>query len=173
MKTMIFLGCTAMLFNICLGQPQPAVTKQEQAAIQQVIKQQEIAWNKHDWKRFSNHFTDEGTLINGVGQLWKGKNEIFRNLTQLSDCCLSATSLTFEVKRVRFITADIAVVYIEETLLTDKDYSIPFHQYKKGDKEYKVLTDVFVKTNNDWKLTAMQVTMINQLISPHRTSEKH
>lgn len=144
-----------------------------EANIKEVIKQQEFAWNKHDWESFSNHFTTDGTLINFVGQFWKGRDEILKNFKQINDCCLSSTSLKFEVESIRFITADIAVVYIEETLLTEKDYDTPFHNYKKGDLEYKIISDVFVQTNNEWKITAMQIALINQILSPHNNSEKH
>lgn len=145
----------------------------DEANIKEVIKQQGFAWNKHDWESFSSDFTDDATLINFVGQFWKGRGEILKNFKQISDCCLSSTSIKFEVESFRFIAADIAIVYIEETLLTDKDYDTPFHNYKKGDIEYKIISDVFVKTNNNWKITAMQIALINQTLSPHSNSEKH
>lgn len=145
----------------------------DETVIKNIKKQQEAAWNKHDWETFSRYFTDDGTLINFVGQFWKGKNDILAHFKQLGDCCLSPTSLTFDVKSIRFITPDIAIVYTEETLFADKDYEVPFRQYKKGDVDYKMVTDVFVKANNEWKITAAQLTLINQLITPHNSSGKN
>ena len=145
----------------------------DETNIKAVIKQQQVAWNKYDWKGFSSQFTDDATLINFVGQFWKGRSEIFKNFKQISDCCLSSTAIKFKVENIRFMKPDIAVVYIEETLVTVKDYDTPFHQYKKGDTEYKLISDVFVKTNNTWKITAMQVALINQSLTPHSNSEKH
>ncbi len=36
-----------------------------------------------------------------------------------------------------------------------------------------MLTDIFVKTNNEWKITAAQLTLINQIVSPHTSPGKH
>ncbi|MBO0939086.1 SgcJ/EcaC family oxidoreductase [Fibrella sp. HMF5335] len=145
----------------------------DEAAIKQVIKQQEAAWNRHDWEAFSGYFTDDGTLINFVGQFWKGRNDIVEHFKLLGDCCLSPTSLKFEFKSAKFLTPNIAVVYIEETLIADRDYDVPFRHYKKGETDYKMVTDVFVKTNNEWRVTAAQLTLINQIVSPHNSSDKH
>jgi len=165
-----FFTCTFILSALTLFAQNNAI---EETIIKAVIKQQETAWNKHDWESFSSHFTEDATLINFAGQFWKSKNDIIAHFKQLSDCCLSPTSLTFEVKYTRFLTPDIAIVYIEETLFTDRDYDVPFHQYKKGDIDYKTMTDIFVKQNNEWKITAAQLTLINQIVSPHGSSEKH
>lgn len=165
-----FFTCTLILFTITLFAQNNAT---DEASIKAVKKQQEAAWNKHDWNTFSSYFTDDGTLINFVGQFWKGRNDILTHFKQLGDCCLSPTSLKFEVKNIRFLTPEIAVVYTEETLFADKDYDVPFRKYKKGDTDYKVLTDVFVKTNNEWKITSAQLTLINQIVSPHNSSDKN
>lgn len=164
-----FFTCTFILFATMLFAQSNAT---DATSIKAVKKQQEDAWNKHDWETFSDYFTDDATLINFIGQFWKSKRDIIEHFKQLSDCCLSPTSLRFEVKNIRFITPDIAVVYTEETLFADKDYNVPFRQYKKGDIDYKMLTDVFVKQNNEWKITAAQLTLINQIISPHDSSGK-
>ena len=165
-----FFTCTFILFATILFAQNNAT---DATSIKAVKKQQEAAWNKHDWEAFSSYFTDDATLINFVGQFWKSKSDIIAHFKQLSDCCLSPTSLKFEVRNIRFITPDIAVVYTEETLFADKDYDVPFRQYKKGDIDYKMLTDVFVKQNKVWKITAAQLTLINQIISPHDSSGKH
>ncbi|REG92775.1 hypothetical protein C8N25_102178 [Algoriphagus antarcticus] len=86
---------------------------------------------------------------------------------------MSPTSLKFEVKNIRFLAPDIPVVYTEETLYADKDFNVPFQQYKKGDIDYKMMTDVFVKKNNKWKITAAQLTLVNQIISPHKPANKN
>jgi uncharacterized protein (TIGR02246 family) len=145
----------------------------DETAIRNIKKQQEAAWNKHDWETFISYFADDGTLVNFVGEYWKSKNDILAHFKQLSDCCLSPISLKFDIKNIRFITPDIAIVYTEEVLLANKDYDVPFHQYKKGDVFYKMLTDVFVKANNEWKITAAQLTLINQVITPHSSSNKN
>lgn len=159
------LTCT---FIFVLIIPFAQNSSNNEAAIKTVKKQQEAAWNKQDWEAFSSHFATDATLINFIGQFWKGRADIITHLKALSDCCLSPTSLTFEVKSIRFLTSEIAIVYTEEILYADKDYDVPFHQYKKGDKDYKMLTDIFIKKDNEWRIIAAQLTLINQLVSPHK-----
>lgn len=144
----------------------------DEIAIKKVIQQQGDARNKYDWETLSSYFTDDGILINPVGQFWKGRNEILAHLKLLSACCLEPTSAKSDVKDIRFLKPDIAIVYIEEILIASKDFDLPFHKYKKGDTDYNWKTDVFIKKNNEWKISSRQLTLINQLISPHNTSGK-
>jgi uncharacterized protein (TIGR02246 family) len=143
----------------------------DEIAIKKVIQQQGDARNKHDWETLSSYFTEDGILINPAGQFWKGRNEILAQLKLLSDCCLGPTSMKVEVKNIRFLTPDIAIIYMEETVIADKDFDVPFRQYKKGDTDYTWKTDVFIKKNNEWKITSRQVTPVNQIVSPHNSNK--
>lgn len=165
-----FFTCACLLLVTMLSAQN---NSSDEIAIKKVIQQQEDAWNKHDWETLTSYFTDSGTLINFVGEFWKGSDKILAHFNLLSACCLEPTSLRFEVKNIRFLAADIAIVNTEETLFAGKDYDVPLRQYKKGDTGYKWKTDVFVKKNNEWKVTSTQMTLINQLISPHKVSDKH
>jgi len=165
-----FFTCALVLLVTMLSAQNKSL---DEMVIKKVIQQQEDAWNKHAWEMLSSYFTDDGTLINFVGQFWKGRNEILAHFKLFSTCCLEATSLKFDVRNIRFFTPDIAIVYTEETLFVDKDYDTPFRRYKKGDTDYKWKTDVFVKKNNEWKITSTQMTLINQIVSPHNSSDKN
>ena len=169
MKQSFFICMFILLATILVAQNNTT----DETAIKTIKQRQEAAWNKRDWKSFSGYFTDDGTLINFVGQFWKGRNDILSHFKEIGDCFLSPTSSKFEVKDIRFLTPEIAVVYTEETLFADKDYEVPFRKYKKGETDYKMLTDIFVKTNDEWKITAAQLTLINQMVSPHISPKKH
>ena len=143
----------------------------DEMAIKNIIQRQEDSWNKHDWETLCSFFTEDGTLINFVGQLWKSRNDILAHFKLLSECCLEPTSLKFDFKQARFLTPDIAIVYTEETLYADRNYNVPFRKYKKGDTDYKWKIDVFVKDNGIWKVRSTQMTLINQQISPHSSSD--
>ena len=169
MKHSIFTWAFILFSTVLFAQSNAT----DETSIKAVKKQQEAAWNKHDWETFGSYFTDDATLINFIGQFWESKSEIIAHFKQLNDCCLAPTSLKLEVKNIRFLTPYIAIVYTEGSLFADKDYDVPFHKYKKGDIDYKILTEVFVKKNDEWKITAAQLTLINQIISPHDQSNPH
>ena len=112
MKQSFFTCALVLLVTMLSAQNKSS----DEMVIKKVIQQQEDAWNKHDWEMLSSYFTDDGTLINFVGQFWKGRNEILAHFKLFSTCCLEATSLKFDVRNIRFFTPDIAIVYTEETL---------------------------------------------------------
>ena len=62
MKNLIFLGCAALLFNISYGQQQPSASKQEQAAIQQVIMDSKAAFDKRELNMFFSYFIKSPAL---------------------------------------------------------------------------------------------------------------
>ena len=169
MKRSILISAFIFLAIVLFAQND---TKDEMA-IRKVIQQQGDARNKHDWETLSSYFTGDGILINPVGQFWKGRNEILANLKLLSACCLEPISTTVDVKNIRFLTPYVAVVYTEVTEVANRDFDLPFHHYKKGDTDYSWKTDVFIKKNNGWKITTRQVTLINQMISPHNSTDKN
>lgn len=163
-----FLITTFILFTTVLFAQRNSM---DEKSIRAIKKQQELAWNRHDWESFSSYFTDSATLINFIGEFWKKRTDIITHFKQLNECCLLPTSLKFEVKDIKFLSPEIAIVYAEEALFADKDYEVPFRKYKKGDVDYKMLTDIFVKLNNEWKITVAQLTLINQIVSPHNAPE--
>jgi uncharacterized protein (TIGR02246 family) len=145
----------------------------DEAAIKSIIQKQEDLWNKHDMVAFSQFYTDDATLINFIGMFWKGKKDIIEHFIAINDCCLVPTSVKFEFISLRNIAPGIAIVYVEETIVADKDYDVPGRHYKKGETDYKLITNVFVKENTNWKITATQLTLINQVVSPHNPGKKN
>ncbi len=173
-KNKTFILCMLIAFSTLIISPTFAQNNSsDEMAIKKVIQQQGDARNNHDWETLSSYFTDDGILINPVGQFWKGRNEILAHLKLLSACCLEPISTKVDVKNIRFLTPDVAIVYTEVTEIANKDFDLPFHQYKKGDTDYSWKTDVFIKKNNEWKITTRQVTLINQIISPHNSTDKN
>jgi uncharacterized protein (TIGR02246 family) len=139
--------------------------------IKSIVQKQEEAWNSHDFAAFCKFYTDDATFVNYIGMFWKGKIEIADHLHAITDCCLVFTSIKLDFKSLRFLRNDIAVAYSEETIVADKAYEIPDHQYKQGETEYKLITQVFVKENGEWKITAQQLTAIDQFYSPHKVGK--
>jgi len=170
-KSFVMKRATFVSVVICLVTAVSAQNTPDRVTIRKIIQQQQDAWNRHDWAAFSSYYADDATLINFIGQIWEGKNSILEHFNLLSGCCLEPTSLNFEVKNFRSLTPDLMIVYIEETLYADRDYTVPIRQYKKGDVDYKWRIDVFVRKNKDWRVLSTQMTLINQVITPHQAAE--
>ena len=115
-----------------------------------------------------DYFTYDSNLINFLGMYWKSKSEIIENLGRINEYVFKHTSIKFEWKKLKYSTNDVAIANIEEQCNVEEDYTDVGQQYKKGDKNYKLITNVFVRKNNEWLVTASQLTLINQFVSPHK-----
>lgn len=155
-----------LLMSICILFAQNNNTAEK--AIKTIIQKQEDAWNRHDINGMRAYFTDDATLINFLGMFWKSKAEIIENLGRLNEDVFKHTSIKFELKKLKFITNDVAIANIEEQFNVKEDYTDVGQQYKKGDKNYKLITNVFIRKNNEWLVTSSQLTLINQFVSPHK-----
>jgi len=78
------------------GRAEPSAAKPEfsdadKKAIENLLKDQETAWNKHDMKAFTRWLRDDAEGINVAGMYWSGKAAIVKHLTDfhatfLKDC---------------------------------------------------------------------------------------
>jgi len=125
-------------------------------SIRSILQKQEASWNKHDVDAMNAYFTDDATLINFLGLFWTSKAEIRENISRINEDVFKHTSIKLSLKKLKIIVPDVAVANVEEQFNVEEDYTDLGQQYKKGEK------------NNDWKITASQITLINQLVSPHQ-----
>ena len=143
--------------------------KVAEAAIKTIIQKQEDAWNKHKLIEMGTpYFAEDATLVNFLGMFWKSKAEIIQNLSRINEDVFKHASIRFDLKELKFITSDVAIANIEEEFTVEEDYTDVGQQYKKGDKNYKMITNVFVRKNNQWLITSSQLTLINQFVLPHK-----
>ena len=164
MKQILMTGFLLLSIYSLSAQNDRAIEK----SIQNILQKQEEAWNKHDIDGMGAYFTDDATLVNFLGMFWKSKAEIQENLRRISDDVFKHTSIKLSLKKLKIITPDVAVANVEEQFNVEEDYTDVGQQYKKGDKNYKLIMNVFIRKNNEWKITASQLTLINQLVSPHQ-----
>ena len=164
MKKILLTAC--LLLSIYGGHAQNENATEK--SIRSILQKQEEAWNKHNIDAMSNFFTDDATLVNFLGMFWKSKTEIHENLLRINEDVFKHTSINLTLKQLKMITPDIAVTNVEEQFNVEENYTDMGQQYKKGDKNYKLIINVFIRKNNDWKITASQITIINQLVAPHQ-----
>ena len=164
MKNILILGCLLQSFYSLSAQNDNATEK----SIRTILQKQEESWNKHDVAAMSNYFTDDATLVNFLGMFWKSKAEIKENLGRINDDVFKHTSIKLSLKQLKVISPDVVITNVEEQFNVEEDYTDIGQQYKKGDKNYKLIMNVFIRKNNEWEITASQITLINQFVSPHQ-----
>ena len=81
-------------------------------AIQEIMKDQELAWNKHDMNAFTKSFRDDVDGINIVGMYWRGKAEILKHLTDFHKTNFKDLEETLEEVHVHSIGDGYAIAIV-------------------------------------------------------------
>jgi uncharacterized protein (TIGR02246 family) len=135
-----------------------AQTSNEQVA--SVLTKQERDWNNNDLESYAGSFSEDGTLINFLGLYWKGKTEILKQFQFINECCIKPTQIKLDILDTFFLSETAAVAHIKETLTAKEDYQVPGKVVKKGSIDHKLITAVFAKEKDAWKILSMQVTQV-------------
>jgi uncharacterized protein (TIGR02246 family) len=124
----------------------------DEAAIRQLEKQQEEAWNAHDARAYANLFTEDGDCVNVVGWWWKGRAEIEKKLTDAYLFVFRESVLTIKEVEIRFPGPDIAVAHVRWTMTgarTPKGIPEP---------QQGIQTHLLQKEGGKWLIAAFQNT---------------
>ena len=87
-------------------------SQDETAAIRNVEKSLQEAWNHHDAKAFASFFTEDADCVNVVGWWWKGRPQIESKVADSHVFMFRDSTYTNDEVYIRFLTAQIAVVHV-------------------------------------------------------------
>lgn len=139
------------------------VAQSTESELKTIIEKQETDWNKNDMKSFSQAFSADATLINFLGMYWKGRENIVTQFAMINECCIKPTSVKYEWLHAKILSPNSAFATIKETLTAKEDYAVPGGLVKKGTVNDKMITAVFEKTDQSWKIVTMQVTQVTPM----------
>ena len=88
------------------------LSEADEKAIQEIMKDQETAWNKHDMKAFTKSFRDDVDGINIVGMYWRGKAEILKHLTDFHKTNFKDLEETLDEVNVHSIGDEYAIAIV-------------------------------------------------------------
>ncbi|MEO8396706.1 MAG: SgcJ/EcaC family oxidoreductase [Chloroflexota bacterium] len=134
----------------------PTHTMQDEAAIQQIIKDVQTGWNKADGYAFARVFAEDSEFRSLWGDKVHGRDAIGQTHQHLFDGPLRGSSLELEIEGIRFIRSDVAYV---EMINRMKHPSNPF--------PYSIAALTLVKTNDEWRA----VTFNNAGILPRAAQQ--
>ena len=144
----------ATLFSLAIV-PNAAIAagrEADEAAIRQLEKQQEEAWNAHDARAYANLFTEDGDCVNVVGWWWKGRAEIEKKLTDAYLFVFRESVLTIKEVEIRFSGSEVAVAHVRWTMTgarTPKGIPEP---------QQGIQTHLLQKQGGKWLIAAFQNT---------------
>ncbi len=149
------LALAAFLLPITLTAQAP---DPDEAAVRAVMHSMGEAWLKHDMKTWTGYTTNDVQWVNIVGMWWHGKDEVFRALDAYHRTIFKDTSfLPPDSVVLRHVAPDTVIVNVEArhgafTGVTGTAFPA----------SRSVLTEVFVRHNGQWLLTAGQNTTVNE-----------
>lgn len=125
----------------------------EEAAVRALYQELMDGWNQGSGAAFAAVFTEDGDLIGFDGTHFKGREEIAPFHQQLFDRWLKGSRLVGEVKDVRFLSPDVALMHaVGSTVMRGKSRPSP--------ERDSIQTLVATRQSGEWRLAAFQNTRL-------------
>jgi len=125
--------------------------KSDRIAVRDLYQQLMEAWNRGDSMAFAAPFTEDGDLIGFDGMHLKGRGDIARFHDPLFRKSLQGTRLVGEVKALRFLAPDVALLHaVGQTIM-------PGHLHPSPERD-SIQTLVALKRSGEWRLAAFHNT---------------
>ena len=124
-----------------------------ETAIRAIIAEQAEAWNAGDGTRYANHLAPDASFTNLFGMVMYGAPAFARRHVEILSTFYKGTTKKHVVRRIRFVTPDVALVDIDNEVHGVK--AMPAGIVVPPDGVVKTqLMEVFVQRNGRWWVEA-------------------
>jgi len=128
----------------------------DEEAVRDLYRQLMDGWNRGSGAAFAAAFTEDGDLVAFDGTHFKGRREIEPSHQELFDRWMKGTRLVGEVKDVRFLGSDVAVMHaVGGTVMRGKSRPSP--------ERDSIQTLVATRESGEWRLAAFQNTRVRPI----------
>lgn len=128
----------------------------DESAIRALYQRLMDGWNAGSAEAFADVFTEDGDLVGFDGMHFKGRKEIAAFHQPLFDKWLKGTRLVGEVKDIRFLGPDAAVLHaVGGTIMPGKTVPAP--------ERDSIQTLVAAKSGDEWHFVAFQNTRVRPM----------
>ncbi len=121
-----------------------------ETAIRQILNQIETGWTSGDGKRFAAPFAEDADYVVINGMFLKGRAAIRQGHQQIFDTIYKNTKLQIEIRQIRFLRPDVAVVHASAKLVQKTE------AFPAGAGAFPVF--VLSKNGGRWQIVAFQNT---------------
>ena len=149
MKTLVFVTLLMLGFS---GQTVDVTDSRaaDEAAMRESVKQLETGWNTKSGALFAKPFAEDADYVVINGRYLKGRAEIQAAHQQIFDTVYKDTKITLNVKQIRFLRADVAVVHV------NGHRDGPTNELNQD----AMLTLMMTKEKDGWVIAAFQNTAV-------------
>lgn len=121
--------------------------KNDEQVLKNLIRTVSDTWNIGDGKAYGTCFTEDCDYVTFNGQHLKGRGNVAEVHQELFDGVLKGSEMHHDVKDIRFITPDTAIVHVLG--------AIQLRWQKRAPKgRESINTNVAIKRDGEWKITA-------------------
>ena len=150
MKSLLFI---ALLAISIIPLPAHAQNAASETAIRGIIADQVEAWNAGDGTRYARHLAPEASFTNLFGMVMYGAPAFAKRHNEILATFYKGTSKKHVVRRIRFLTEDVAVVDIDNEVHGVR--TMPPGIVVPPDGVVKTqLMEVFVQRDGQWWVEA-------------------
>lgn len=130
-----------------------AQDRASEAAIRAIVSEQVAAWNAGDGHAYAKHLAPEASFTNLFGMVMYGAPAFEQRHADILATFYKGTTKHHDVRRIRFVTADVAIVDIDNEVRGVK--TMPGGIVVPPDGVVKTqLMEVFVRREGQWWIEA-------------------
>ena len=124
-----------------------------EAPIRAIVADQVLAWNAGDGQGFARHLAPDASFTNLFGMVMYGAPAFAKRNTEILNSFYKGTTKQHLIRRIRFVTPDVAIVDIDNEVRGVK--SMPGGMVVPPDGVIKTqLMEVFVRREGRWWIEA-------------------
>jgi uncharacterized protein (TIGR02246 family) len=136
-----------------------------EAAIRAIIAEQVVAWDAGDGTRYSSHMAPDVSFTNLFGMVMYGAPAFASRHNEILSTFYRGTKKTHVVRRIRFLTSDVAIVDIDNEVHGVK--AMPGGIAVPPDGVLKTqLMEVFVRRDGQWWIEAYHNVDVKPVAKP-------
>jgi uncharacterized protein (TIGR02246 family) len=136
-----------------------------EAAMRTIVAEQVVAWNAGDGKRYASHLAPDASFTNLFGMVMYGALAFEKRHTEILSTFYKGTSKKHVVRRIRFVTPDVAIVDIDNEIRGVT--SMPGGIVVPDDGVVKTqLMEVFVRRGSQWWIEAYHNVDVKRSAQP-------
>jgi uncharacterized protein (TIGR02246 family) len=125
-------------------------------AIQAIEARWQDGWNRHDIAALADLFTEDADFVTVIGRWCKGKKDFYDYHLLLHKVMFKDSVWETTDTQIRFLKPDVAIVHANWGITGDRNADgTPRPNSRDG-----IFTQVMVKENGEWKISASQNTNI-------------
>ena len=130
-------------------------------AIRDIEARWQDGWNRHDIAALADLFTEDADFVTVIGRWCKGKKDFYDYHVRLHQVMFKDSIWKTTNTQIRFLKPDVAIVHVNWGITGDRNADgTPRNVSRDG-----LFTQVMVKQNGQWRISASQNTNIEPVPS--------